>query len=154
MLSHEIPVIRGRFLITMVSHAAFFAAIALGLSDPDVLIPGYVVVTFGLLLGLNWLESIRLSSYLKCRYPAEFEKFEEKFTWTGYGPNAIRDLSSSHLMGSGFWFTFRGDREDDLVPKQIRQRYRCVLIEAFSMPPVMFVVIVSASAVSKHYGGG
>ena len=153
--SLEIPFVRGRFLIPMVSHAIFFAAIALNLSDRAILIPVYMLVTMGLLVGLGQLESFRLSSFLMHKYPDEHEKHVKQIAaWTGYEPNAVRDLCNSFLGGLKFRFDFPRHAEDDPILKRIRQHKRWVWIEVCSTIPVMFVVLELATSVSKALRAG
>jgi hypothetical protein len=138
----------------MVSHATFFVAIALSLSDRAILIPVYMLVTFGLLVCFNLFESFRLSAFLKHWYPAECEKL---ITQAGLGPNFLLGLRSSlPCWGIGFACLVLGesDAEGNAILNRLRRHQRWIWIQVLSMPPVMFVVIVSAGTVSKHYGGG
>jgi hypothetical protein len=152
--SPEIPFVRGRFLIPIVPHAAFFATIALSLSHRGILIPVYMLVTFGLLFGLNVVEGSRLGVFLKRWYPAECEKLirrknvpsplDQLITQTDYGYKSLRGL-----WLSGLWLVLASHTGDDRILKQLRRHRRRVWIESLSTPLVMFVVIVSAVSVSK-----
>jgi len=138
MISPEIPIVRGRFLSTLVLHAAFFAAIALRLSDRDIATPVYFLMMGGLLVGMNAFEASRLGAFLKQRCPAEIEKLTPR---TGFRYNSLRGLR----------FVFSGDAEDDPILKRIKRQQRWVWFHSLSMPPVMGVMVISAVSVSKHH---
>ena len=132
----EVPIVSARFFVMLASHAAFFTAIAFSLLEREILIPLYLLVTFGLLVGLNWFEGARLGPCLKHRYPVEFEKLQ---TRSGYGYNSFRGLR----------FAFSGNPDDDHALKRLRRHWRRIWIEALSSPPLMFMIIVSAVSISK-----
>ena len=145
----EPPITRVRFLIPVAAHVTFFAAIALSPSGRVILIPAYMLILFGLIVGFNLLEGFRLKSFLKHRYPAECEKLTRQ---AGYGPNFALGLNSSHP-----WWGFRfavlvlggGNAEGEALLKRLRRHQRWIWVEAVSLPPVMFLVVVSAGTVSS-----
>ena len=144
----EPPVSRARLLIPMAAHSTFFAAIALSPSGRVILIPAYMLILVGLIAGFNLLEGFRLKSFLKHRYPAECEKLTRQ---AGCGPNFALGLNSSYP-----WWGFRfavlvlggGNAEGEALLKRLRRRQRWIWVEAVSLPPVMFLVVVSAVTVS------
>jgi hypothetical protein len=158
MSALQIPFIRGRFLIPMVSHAVFFAAIALNLLDRNILMPAYMLVTLGLLLGLNVVEGSRLGLFLKRWYPIECERlFREKHVLSAADEvitEAYRRNSHWNLWLAGLWLALASYPKDDPILKRIRQHKRWVWIEAFSTLPVMSVVLELASSVSKALRAG
>ena len=85
----EAPITNACFILPLVSHVVFFAAIASGRFGRDIVIPIYMLVTFGLVFGLSWFEGARLGPFLKRWYPGEFEKLQ---TRSGYGYNSFRGL--------------------------------------------------------------
>ena len=145
----EPPITRARFLIPMAAHATFFAAIALNPSGRVILIPAYMLILVGLIVGFNLLEGFRLKSFLKHRYPAECEKLTRQ---AGYGPNFALGLKSSYpWWGLGFAVLVLGggNAEDEALLKRLKRRQRWIWVEAFSLPPVVFLVVVSAVTVSN-----
>jgi len=145
----EPPITRARFLIPIAAHATFFAAIALNPSGPVILVPVYMLVLVGLIVGFNLFEGFRLKSFLKHRYPAECEKLTRQ---AGYGPNFALGLKSSYpWWGLGFAVLVLGggNAEGKALLKRLNRRQRWIWVEAFSLPPVMFLVVVSAVTVSN-----
>ena len=153
MSPSEIPIIRFRFFIPIVSHAVFFVAIAFSWFDDSTVIPTYLLVSIGLVMGFNFREAFLLKSFLKRRYPAECEKLARQ---AGYGPNfAMGARSSAPFWGLGFALLIlgEGNAEGDVILKRLRRHQRWIWLEVFSTLPLTFVVIVLAGIVSKHYGG-
>ena len=145
----EPPITKARFLIPVAAHATFFAAIALSPSSRVILIPAYMLILFGLIVGFNLLEGFRLKSFLKHRYPAECEKLTRQ---AGYGPNFALGLKSSYpWWGLGFAVLVLGggNAEGEALLKRLRRRQRWIGLEAVSLPLVTFLVVVSASTVSN-----
>ena len=133
--SPEVPIFRVRFLTMMVSHVVFFAAIAMSPSNRNVVIPSYMFVIFALMVGWGTFEWTRLGPFLEHRYPREFDKLTR-----GWAVNTLR----------GYRFAFSVDAEDDGILRTIRRHWRWGWIEALSFPLVMFIVVVSATSVSKY----